>query len=336
MSYNYTEYTNRLRTETGIDDIFPYSETPYELLCDKLFQQFQFHLEKNFDNFNIRPAIFFFNNIRRVNAWADLINGTYVNSCNIGTVDALRKVFLEIDLDELIKRVPELEYFRVLEAPLRTALNDQLFVTAFLYIFYHESAHLLQKSANGNPGRTTECGVGKPFNIQDHVYELDADLFAAIRLVEHIEYNWTNKFGEELRTQEVLEKLIVVSAMGPAVFKLLFIEFSQEIYYEQKTHPHSFIRTIAILHNLVNYSQTLIGSKHDIQLDYAQLTQRVILLFDKVLPALLGDRALKNLKAIYRNEGTNISQYYDKLAQMVEDDPTTAISQMHNKSFNST
>jgi len=334
MKYDYNEYCQTLTSNTDVDqsEIFEYEGTPYELLCDQLFQQFQFHLESNFSLFDIKPGFFFFNNDRRVNGWAWKDNDIYINSFNIGTVHKLRELFLNIDLTKLLKSAPELAKLSPIQEPLRSPLNDLLFNSSMIYLFYHEAGHLIQFSSTRSLSKTSEKPkktVSK-FDILDHVYELDSDLFAAIRLSRHITFGW-DKFNEKHKTKENLERMILSSVLGAAVFKMLYIEFSKEIYYEERTHPHSFIRAMAIMNTVIEYTNIHAEKYLGTKLDHENLVKDSIVLFDEVLPLLLGDNAIDNLRLIYKNDGDKILKYYNKLSGLIEANPKTAIYQRNKK-----
>lgn len=124
------------------------------------------------------------------------------------------------------------------------------------YIFYHELAHVIQlldSKSNKKYGAFQELySTGSSFDIVNHIYEFDADLFgsimSALRLIKNVKNN-NNQF----------DIIILFNSLTVLLFTTanIIIEYSGDlfkiIYYKQFKHPHPFIRTMKCNEQILSF-----------------------------------------------------------------------------------
>jgi hypothetical protein len=227
------------------DRIFNYFETPLEGLCDGLFQYYKKLIKNNSGLYKIEPNFFFFNNSTNVNAWAQVKEGNSIVSINIGTIYELKTVFL--DNEELTEEIFGAAAQRLNEALIlkKSSIMNFMFNSAAIFLINHEVAHLIQNNENLQYEFNESIVGNEGFNIENHVYEVDADIFASMKLSQDIHKIW-KKFGMEFQTDEFLSDLISLALSAIGVFKLFNFNAEKEMYYKEKSHPHVVIRYIAI------------------------------------------------------------------------------------------
>ena len=122
------------------------------------------------------------------------------------------------------------------------------------FTIYHEIAHLIQKSKYLNSALYEFAAAEADFDYCRHLYELDADLFAALNIGSHILQYAKGTFGDGLKNEHV-EKLIVIICSSSLFYFLFFQSDVKGMYYEEKTHPHPVIRVSLVIFHLVSYLQ---------------------------------------------------------------------------------
>lgn len=130
------------------------------------------------------------------------------------------------------------------------------------YLFYHELAHIIQISeVEKNDSYNFQekyCEV-KLFDIKQHIYEFDADLFGAMLSVVELMKSIMNESNQ-------FKSVILFNFSTALIFALsnIIIEYSgdlfDEIYYKHNSHPHPFIRIVKcneqILENIIKNLNT--------------------------------------------------------------------------------
>ena len=185
--------------------------------------------------YEIRPAAFYFNGKRTIGARAEKRNDYYSVSMNAGTVYEFHELFREhFTID---KHIPAGELLTLQETPLQYIMYQ----TAVLFLYYHELAHLIQMSDEDTYEFTEDLPLTDEaaYSREQHLRELDADLFAAQYTCDHIiqllrehpnpDYSDLRDYTAAIITG--LFSLFLQSQGGP-----------QPIYFERYNHPHLMIR----------------------------------------------------------------------------------------------
>ncbi|MDN3494216.1 hypothetical protein [Winogradskyella bathintestinalis] len=235
------------------DVIFNYLETPLENLCNPLFLYYKQLIENNSDLYNIDPNFFFYKNERTVNAKAYIKGKSTLVSINIGTINKLKNTFLDNEkLTEKIFGEPIQKLNEILIEK-NSSVMEFMYNSAIIFLMNHEIGHLIQNNGEELDKSFNESiQESEEFNIENHIYEVDADIFASMKLTQDIHQIW-QKFDNEYKTDGFLCDLISLATSAIGVFKFFNLNAENEIYYKEKSHPHVAIRYILINESMVDY-----------------------------------------------------------------------------------
>jgi hypothetical protein len=184
------------------------------------------------------------------NASAKLLNGNGVITFNLGLIDRLESIISETIELFLMENISSM----TIPKDQRKELEKLSFESCVAYICNHELAHIIQFSDKSNDYQELYTEETK-FNIKNHIYEFDADLFGCIvstyMLVGTVRDENNNFKTIDLYNYMTLLLLLIAN---------IIIEFSgktfKDIYYKENKHPHPFIRIIKckeqILGNILN------------------------------------------------------------------------------------
>ena len=329
---DYNDYVEDLikNTEVQGNEVFQYSETPMEHICDELFQFFQNNLDLKFPEYSITPAKFFFNSGRTVNGWAWNNSSQYIICIYIGAIHKFKTLLL--DKECVFGTGASYREYKEIEPFLDSTLNRLLFQSCCLFIYYHEIGHLIQFSDEVVEKLYEDPVTKTSYTELKHVREIDADMFSAIRLSRHIAQYW-RKLPSDHQTLRNLELLISLVCTGASAFKLHNIEFSGDLYFKEKTHPHSLIRTFLIIDTIVNYSKSHNQEFEGIKLDLENLVRTCLLLIDELIPKILTEGTRSKMIGLYRSGTYGIFDYCQELIRGVRGDKNSAIAK-RNKMMN--
>lgn len=259
---NYTKEISEIVQDKLIDSdqIFNYLETPLESLCNQFYLYYKKLIENNSDLYNIEPNFFFYKNDTTVNASAYIKGNKTLISINIGTIKKLKDTFLDYaeQAGEIFgESIQELN--RILSEK-DSSVMEFMYNSAIIFLINHEIGHLIQN--NGELEKTFNELIEdtQEFNIENHVYEVDSDIFASMKLTQDIYQVW-QRFDNKYKTDEFLCDLISLATSAIGIFKLFNLNAEKEIYYQEKSHPHVAIRYILVQENMVNYISHIRGSK---------------------------------------------------------------------------
>lgn len=242
------------------DEIFNYFETPLESLCDKLYLYYKKLIENNADLYNIDPNFFFYKNNVTVNASAYIIEKNTLISVNIGTINNLKNTFL--DNEELTERIfgESIQKLNKILIENKSSVMEFMYCSSIIFLINHEIGHLIQNNGELEKKFNESIEDTEVFNIENHIYEVDSDIFASMKLTQDIHQVW-QRFDDQYKTDEFLCDLISLATSAIGIFKLFNLNAEREIYYKEKSHPHVAIRYVLIQENIVNYISHILGSK---------------------------------------------------------------------------
>ncbi len=143
---------------------------------------------------------------------------------------------------------------------LDTPINNLMYQAGCHYTFYHEMAHLIQKSDYLGLNMEENPQPIEFFDFNRHLLEIDADTFSALCLGTHIMQYSEKVFGEN--TSKVLVEALIILFSIPIILYLLSFEGnSKELYYRKSTHPHPAIRLTNFLMVLTHYCNGFLEGK---------------------------------------------------------------------------
>ncbi|MBP1841686.1 hypothetical protein [Formosa algae] len=251
---SYKEEISGIVEEKLIDksDIFDYFETPFETLCNKIYLYYKKLIENNSDLYNIEPNFFFFKNNTTINASAYIKENNTLTSINIGTIHKLKSIFL--DSEELTNEIfgESIQTINQILIEKESSVMEFMYYSAIIFLMNHEIGHLIQNNGKSEKHIHESINEAEDFNIENHIYEVDSDIFASMKLTQDIHQVWL-KFDDKHRTDEFLCDLISLASSAIGIFKLFNLNAVKEVYFKEKSHPHVAVRFIIIQENIVNY-----------------------------------------------------------------------------------
>lgn len=246
--YDYNTLTNGL-VSGGIipqDDIYDYSKDDLKIIFERYFQYCQTALCENSQEYNIQPSTFYFRNDFSVNAAAGKIQDHYIVRVHMGLIVTLYNKFY--NENELFDQDESKEIYKVLASSFDVPIGYVMFQLASYLTFYHEQAHLIQRSPLLTSFLTEYNAAPSPSNYSSlkHALEFDADLHASHCLIFVLEAFW-KKLPDQYHTAEYASELLAL-ALGSAFTYMMYLEEGYtNIYYKEGTHPHPIIRITYML-----------------------------------------------------------------------------------------
>lgn len=238
------------------DVIFNYFDTPLEILCDSFFLYYKRLIQNNSDIYNIDPNLFFFKNNININARAEIKNGYSIVSINSGTINNLKTLFLdnEDSIEEIFgNNVQLLNEILIKE---KSSVMNFMYYSALIFLTNHEIAHLIQNNEKLDFRLNESIEENVDFNINKHIYEVDADVFASMKVSQDIHQIW-KRFDDEYRTDSFLSDLITLAISAIGIFKLFNLNAERGIYLREKSHPHVTVRYTIITETFIDYTSHL-------------------------------------------------------------------------------
>jgi len=228
------------------DEIFNFEFSPYCEQFQKIYKNLYQILQYESEKYNISNCFLLYLNDRSFNAKAGKINDTSIILINCGIIfwqiknttenEQLRKY--NTNYNNIFSKIQLLKF---------EELSLQLNI---LFTFYHEFAHILQKSES-LMFWNSEKNDNKPFSFERHSLEIDADTFSAIHIarsiIDYYEKNF-KQFGIK-----VLEEITIILCSNLFFYISSFGQSDSDLYYFENSHPHPYIRIMRILFTIGKY-----------------------------------------------------------------------------------
>ncbi len=286
MIYVYKEVVDELTINNVIseDDIFDYRSDEISEIYDRYFQYCQTCLTEYSNEHDFQPAKIFFYNDYSVNAAANHIDTYYIIRVNMGMIDILYNLFYvkNEQFDQGILK----DLYKNLASSFDAPLGYIMFQVATYFTFYHERAHLIQRSPLLESSLDEiNFGIEVDYSSLNHSLEFDADLEAAHCIVFVILEYW-KKLPVDFKNSEYANEVLSL-VMASIFIKLMYFESKySDIYYKGGTHPHPIIRITYILDVIVRVAQDnfenikfdslkIINSCFEISSNYCENAQRL-------------------------------------------------------------
>ncbi len=256
-----------------------------------------------------------------------MLNGYFIIGVNMQTIHSLYQLFYEqndtFETDEyLTKTYGELN--EMFDVP----AGHLMFQMATLFTFYHERAHLIQKSPNLSLGFSEQLddSIQKQSIIERHILELDADLDAAHQICFHLIDYW-KKLNLEDQTQANIQKILSIGVSSIFSYFLKYFKEVVKVYYDQYTHPRT-IRITYIVDCFIPVAE--INLPNGIQLD-SRTTLREGFVISETLFKNAGQPSLvEDFVSEFMTEGLNIDNYVNRLLGVAEGIPTLVKNRHRN------
>lgn len=270
--------------ESGIfkaEDIYDFQGTPFEALLGNYYIFCRDSLDIHSKNIEISPNIFILTNDFSVNARAGRKANHYFIAINLG--------LLKYCNDNYIENPALQTYFEARFPNTITKFDNPPGLMAFQictqFTYYHELAHLFQFTSHvGNLSiqeRNDENGKDNFLKI-DHVLEINADTYASICEATHIEQYIGRVFKNDVTFQNTSETYIFFCCCL-LHYTLGFSKKADPIYFDQHSHPHSFLRLINCILNIIHHvEKSQYFKEKGIDLKTANLFTRVIAIYKEL------------------------------------------------------
>jgi hypothetical protein len=137
-------------------------------------------------------------------------------------------------------------------------IDEEILLELFIYLissylFYHELGHILQfnfKTEENSATFSEEYLSQLPYLEQNHIYEVDADLFGvSVGTVLILQYLEANNIKLNLA---ILFNLLTLYTLVISNIFIAFAEKIEVIYYKLGSYPHPIIRTRFCIEQILN------------------------------------------------------------------------------------
>ncbi len=193
-------------------------------------------------------------------------------------------------------------------------LKQTAYKCCISYLFYHELAHIIQLlgiKESDSYDFQEQYHKEKLFDIKQHIYEFDADLFGS--MISTIEL-MKNVMDENYKFNTV----ILFNSLSALLFTIanIIIEYSgnmfNEIYYKNNSHPHPFIRIIKCNEQILGNISKNLNTKEELL--FAAL-QRSTTMISQIL--YTDERTLDYAK-FYNKNSEKIEEYINDIEKSNE------------------
>lgn len=302
------------------EDIFDYEFSPLKDEFDSIFEFYNEALRRN-AIYGIKPSLLFFKNDFTINAAAGYNNGYYIINIHMGTIFELIQRFRE--QDNLIIDCGNDEFIEF-EKSLDVPINELMYQNAVHFTFYHEMAHLIQKSGLLENMLFEHSDKESDYSELNHLLELDADQFSSLCIGAHVLQYVKNNFGKEL-TNEQLEKTLILICSSALFYILSFSTNKLDIYYKENTHPHPVIRISCVVFHIVAYViQSLNQEGYDLEIDAKDVVNKCIEFSNRISIKKFNNKQIEGYKDILGKEALNITEYLKEFRDLEAQDETLA------------
>jgi len=290
-------------------EIFDYRDGEKALLFDRYNSFCQTNLTGHSTEFEIQPALFYYSPDQRINARAKQRNGYFLIEVFAGLVIKLYDHFYETNRAFEIDKVLRENYAPLL--PSDTPPGYLMYQAAIQFTYYHERAHLIQRSPLLSQALDEEYahGTSTMFDFSRHLLEFDADMHAAHFVCFHMIDYW-KKLPVEKQTLSAITSLLALAASSIFTF-FVFLEGGETpIYYQDKRHPHPVVRisyVIDILSAVAEQNLAGTGLKAgDVLKEAFDISERMAIANGRTNP-------IYRYAALFKAEHKNITDYIQVL-----------------------
>lgn len=313
MDYNYSDIIEELKANAQVPsgDIFEYDFSEIKEIYQRYFQFCQENLTEECSDFEIQPAKFYYRSEYGINARAGLQNGYFIIGVNMQTIHSLYDLFYE--KNDIFETDPFLlENYKKLTDKFDVPVGHLMFQLATLFTFYHERAHLIQKSDLLSTTLFEQPTPidGQAFSIERHVIELDADLDAAHKICFHL-IEYFKKLETDDKTSENLQKILSLGVASVFSYFLLYYKDDVKVYYKKYTHPHPLVRISYIVDCFVRVAE--INLPGDFKIDLGKTIRDGFAIADIFYNSVLNIELVEGFAAQFMNESKNVEEYVNEL-----------------------
>lgn len=310
MVHDYYQVTQEIINNVGIpsNEIFYYDGTPLEPVFSSYFQFCQENLNIAGNKFGIKPAKIFIRNDVSINAFASYRNNYFIIGVNAGILVNLYHFF---DSKAELFEGASLLFLNAFNQMLTETKDAPIFYlmqqVCSQFTYYHELAHLIQRSPQlSNSIEEKYFAANSSYSQQQHVYEFDADVYAAEHIAFHLLEFW-KKLSIDIRTADNLSYLIAIGASAIFSYFLKLMEGYKEIYFAEHSHPHPLLRVLYIVDSFI---QNVEGNLHERIINPNRVLQDTFKITNEIFKAD-GSDIIAHFSKIYMRRWARIKSFVD-------------------------
>jgi|GEM_PF-6171428 len=331
MREDYKRYIEQLKK---ISTINPNRFYIYEDISADTFNDFYnfFRENLNSNEFGIEPAYFYFIDDNNINALATPPNdGFYLIGISKGLIEIFERKFITYFDINFFKNFKDV---LTLHNKLPDCIGKLMYHDLVLFTYFHEFGHLIQFSSDRSSIEKEEklSGAGT-YSIEDHVFELDADSFAAICISSYfIRYLEINNI--ELSSMEIKFHLsLILSSLF--IYFFSFDEFEENLYFEKYSHPHPLIRGINAVQQITTYVKDDLNERiPNLKLEEEDIFMETFSLTRALANETSDKQKMDKFIFCMENYSKELINYHNKLITLVKDNPHSAVNVWNKTVFN--
>lgn len=316
---DYPKILKKISKTTGLaeNEIFDFTESP---ISEKLLNIINFYsdtLERNY-HYGLEPSHIIIRPYLNKNAGARFMNDIGLISINLGTISWL---FEKFSKNEKVNN-GDIRFFKIMRKFTDIDLSELMYQASLHFTFYHELAHLVQKSEFVDNHLDEEPTAQDDFNEFKHLLELDADEFSSLCVSTHI-LQYAEKYF--VLDEQITEGFLVLILI-PVILYILSFGNTDEIYYSKNSHPHPTIRLTLVALTICHYAnQSLLKTGKTFQVDHKEILFRAIEISEEFEEKYLDSKNLTIFKTVLKENMEGILVYVDKFNKMRKDNKDLAV-----------
>ncbi len=311
MNLDFDSVMQELTDKAGVPygDIFDFRAAEKSPIFERFYDFCQTNLTGHTTEADIQPARFYYNPDQRVNACAYERNGYFLIEFYVGLLiklyDYLYNYNDGFDADQILHQ----KYMPLTLEDITPGVL--MYQAATQFAFYHERAHLIQRSPELAQVINEEYvqGPNVAYDFNQHLREFDADIDAAQFICWHmIEY--AKKFPPEKQTIQTISSLMALAASAIFTFFVYLEGGNTPVYYDEKSHPHPLIRITYVIDFFISVAG---HNLPDMEFDTRSVLQETFDLTERIALANKRPNPIERYADVYRAEHHRISAYIQLL-----------------------
>lgn len=326
MNYPETIHYLTENTKMGFKDFFDYERKSGEDYFEKMFTFYSGSLLKN-KKYGANPSFVAFCDKEDVYAKAKKSNKHYIILFD-------KKLILKLYewhnsyID--FTKIKGLEEFKLIEEKINFRLGTLLEQAILHFTFYHEFAHLIQFASEDSFEREEKLSGTCDFKPDEHIEELDADIFSGIHIATHIFQFIRNYVKENLKGDE-LNEFIAITIGGVMAYILSLPMCKDEFYTKESSHPHNSIRVNNISKVILDqFKNILTEKKIEISINESYIYGRSFMIMRELLNHFGLTEIFKKFNLDMKYNSFLMQEYYSELYQKTLEFELSAINKWNS------
>jgi len=299
-------------------EIYNYENDYLQQVFQRFFDFCSENLELNQADYHITPSHFYYANNYEINATAYQKDGRKLIAVNMGAIDKLWSFY---EGKNAFFESPENEHYQGIAEHKHISATELLFQYTTLFFYYHEFGHLIQHNNDPNNFSLKENLIANESaenSLQKHIFEFDADWFAAGQLAFVLVEFYKDHDGHLYTTRENLSDLISLGLAAIFIYFVLTSDQFPQIYYQGRSHPHPYVRISYVLTFVMDTFQPNLPEGIDLNLQ--AILANAVLLSEHLLATNFGNPAM-TFAGVFLEESESIEAYINAVIEASENYP---------------